>query len=94
MMNMMHIIHNLEEYYCICKKSLTSSDGTQWLSCIVGNVGNRFLKAAHWSGVALLKHCCSHYRQFKNTAEPEIYFTHPFPLQSLVPTLPTMQSRH
>ena len=34
------------------KKNLASSDGSQWLSRIVGNVGNRFLKAS-----PLVWHC-------------------------------------
>lgn len=33
--------------------SIASSDATQWLNCIVGNLDGRYWKAVHWSSTAL-----------------------------------------
>ena len=58
-----------------------SSDVTQWLSCIVGNVGNMLLKGKKNVWVKMVVSLVDHYLiPSQGTA-----------FENLVPTLPTMQ---
>ena len=56
---------------------------SQWLTCIVGNVGTRFWEAVHWSNITLLQQCLK-------TMIRSCFL----PFQNLVFNLPTMQLEH